>query len=631
MNTASPSADIVHLYRLDSAHCKILKTECSVCNDTTSGGQMSQDGLIIGGASGFWGEAPHATGQLLTCPGLNVLVYDYLAEITMSILARARIKDASLGYATDFVSDAMAVNLPAIAQRNIKVLSNAGGVNPQACADALRCVVDKAGLDLKIAVVEGDDLLARVGEFSGRTEMFDGTPFPDTEKIASVNAYLGAFPVAAALEADADIVITGRCADSALALAACIHHFGWTASDHDLLAQGSLAGHLLECGPQATGGNFTDWEQAGNLADIGYPVAEIATDGRFIVSKPPDTSGIVSPASVGEQMLYEIGDPQAYLLPDVICDFSNVTLRPAGTDRVDVSGARGRAPTGRLKVSATFMDGYRAGLVVQFNGRDARRKAEVFAAAGLKRANRKLKALGAPDYTDSCVELFGGRPPGSNDEEITLKTAVRHADARAVGLFLKEITGAALATPPGLHFFTGGGRPKPSPVVRLFSFLVDSADVPVRVVLNGQDTGYEAPAIEPRNDEVADRPEPPGVAGGEDLVPVRLESLAWARSGDKGNDANIGVLARRPDYFPFIWQALEETAVAAAFAPHLKGGVDRYYLPGIHGMNIVLHDVLGGGGIASLFNDAQGKGFAQKLLALPVPVPRALASGGGGS
>ncbi|MCP4319297.1 MAG: DUF1446 domain-containing protein [Hyphomicrobiales bacterium] len=585
---------------------------------------MSKDNLIIGGASGFWGEAPHATGQLLTYPGLNFLVYDYLAEVTMSILARARMKDAAFGYATDFVSDAMAGNLTAIAENDVKVLTNAGGVNPQACADALHAVVEKAGLDLKIAVVEGDDLIARAGEFSGQTEMFDDTAFPGANTIASINAYLGAFPVAAALDAGADIVITGRCADSALALAACIHHFGWSRTDHDLLAAGSLAGHLLECGPQATGGNFTDWEQSGNLAEIGYPVADMKADGTFTIAKPPHTSGLVSPASVGEQMLYEIGDPQAYILPDVICDFSDVSIRQTGADRVEVNGARGRPPTGRLKVSATYMDGYRAGFVFQFNGRDARKKARAFVEAGLERARHRLKALGAPDFTEASVELFGGRPPDGNFEEITVKAAVKHADARAVGLFLKEMIGGALATPPGLHFFTGGGRPKPSPVVRLFSFLIDTDDVPVRVSLDGRDTGYEAPPSDVRNDSVPDRAELPQAGGGGDLLTLRLEDLAWARSGDKGNDANIGVIARRPDYLPWIWQALDEPTIAGAFAPYLKGGVERFGLPGIHGMNILMHDVLGGGGVASLLNDAQGKAYAQKLLSLPVALPRTL-------
>lgn len=590
---------------------------------------MAKPPLIIAGASGYWGEAPHATGQLLTTPGLNVLVYDYLAEITMSILARARMKDATAGYATDFVTDAMAGNLAVIAEKRVKVLSNAGGVNPHACADAVRALVEKAGLDLTIAVVEGDDLLPDVAEFTGRTEMFDGSAFPEPDKVASINAYLGAWPVAAALDAGADIVITGRVADSALALAACLHHFDWSATEYDLLAAGALAGHLLECGPQATGGNFTDWEQAENLADIGYPVAEIAADGTFVVTKPPRTAGIVSPASVGEQMLYEIGDPQAYVLPDVICDFSGVDLRQDGPDRVLVSGARGRPPTGRLKVSATFLDGYRAGQVLQFNGRDARAKARAFVEMGLARARRRLKALGAPDYVDTSIELFGGRPPDSDDEQITVKVAVRHADARAVDLFLKELIGGALATPPGLHFFTGGGRPRPSPVMRLFSFLVDAAGVSVTVTLDDRDIGYRMPVLTPRDDVVPSRPPVPvAQVDGAETVTRRLEDLAWARSGDKGDDANIGVMARHAALLPWIWRALDETAVSDAFRPWLKGDVERFYLPGIHVMNIVLHAALGGGGVASLLNDAQGKSYAQILLSLPVELPAALAEEG---
>ena len=587
---------------------------------------MAATPLIIGGASGYWGEAPHATRQLLTTPRLNVLVYDYLAEITLSILARARMKDAAAGYATDFVTDAMAANLAEIAQKGVKVLSNAGGINPHACAEAVRKRVEEAGLDLKIAVVTGDDLLPRAADFSDRTEMFTGSAFPERGKLASINGYLGALPAAAALDAGADIVITGRSVDSALALAACIHHFGWKTTECDLLAAGSLAGHLLECGPQATGGNFTDWEQAGHLADIGYPVAEIAADGGFVVTKPPHTAGIVSPASVGEQMLYEIGDPQAYILPDVVCDFSEVSLTQEGPDRVSVSGARGRPPTARLKVSAIFKDGYRAGQLFHFNGRDARAKARTFVDIGLERARKRLKALGAPDYDDVSIELFGGKPPDRDDEQIAVKAAVRHADARAVGLFLKELVGGALATPPGLHFFTGGGRPRPSPVMRLFSFLIDAADVPVSVTLDGEDIGYRAPAPKPRDDVVPPPPTPPQALGDDgEIVTRRLEDLAWARSGDKGDTANIGVIARRAEFLPWIWRALDDEAVVAAFEPWLKGRIERFYLPAIHAMNIVLHASLGGGGVASLLNDAQGKSYAQILLSLPVGLPATLA------
>ncbi len=578
--------------------------------------------LIVGGACGYWGEAPHATAQLLAHPGLNVLIYDYLAEITLSLMARARAKDEAAGFAPDFVSAAMAPNLKAIAAKGVKVVANAGGLNPEACAAALRAEIAKRGLSLTVAVVTGDDLSARAGEFAGRAEMFSGAAFPAPEKIASINAYLGAFPIAAALGAGADIVLTGRCADSALVLGPCIHAFGWGAADLDRLAGGSLAGHILECGPQATGGNFTDWEAAGDISEIGYPVAEVAPDGSFTVTKPEGTAGLVTKATVAEQMLYEIGDPQAYLLPDVTADFSEVRIEAEGPGRVRVSGAKGRAPSGKLKVSATWADGFRAGYLFQFNGRDARAKAEAFAATGLARARKTLRAMNAPDYSETLVEVSGGRPGAGAYEEVLLKTAVRHEDARAVGLFLKETMGAGLATPAGLYGFTGAGRPKPSPVVRLFSFLIDAAEAPVSVSVEGEAVAFARPAPPPP--AAAPAPHEAPAAKGAATAERPLEALAWARSGDKGDAANVGIIPRRPEYLPWIRAALTDAAIRAAI-PMAKGRIERFHLPGLPAMNLLLHEALGGGGIASLRDDAQGKGYAQRLLALPVPLPAEIA------
>lgn len=581
------------------------------------------DRLVIGGASGFWGEAPHATAQLLSYPGLDVLAYDYLAEITMSLMARARAKDPGLGYAPDFVSAAMTPNLKAIAAKGVKVVSNAGGLNPPACAEALRAEIAKQGLALKVAVVTGDDLIARAADFADRREMFSGEAWPNDKTIASANAYLGAFPVAAALSAGADIVVTGRCVDSAVTLGACIWKFGWNASDLDQLAGGSLAGHILECGPQATGGNFTDWVDAGDLADIGYPIAEIAADGSFDVTKPEGTSGLVSRGTVAEQMLYEIGDPQAYELPDATCDFSEVAIEDTGEYRVRVTGAKGRAPTGALKVSATYIDGFRAGYEFEFNGVNARAKARAFAEAGLKRAREKLRAMNAPDFTEVCIQATGGRPGEGPYEEAHVKTAVRHPDARAVGLFLKETMGVGLAAPPGLHGFTGSGRPKPSPVVRLFSFLIDAAEAPASVSLDGESVAFTSPAPPPP--APAPAPHAPPEAAGDDLVSVPLEALAFARSGDKGDKANIGVIARRAEYLPWIWAALNEATVREALHGFAKGRIEKFYLPGSHSLNILAHEALGGGGVASLLSDAQGKGYGQMLLATPIAIPRAIA------
>ncbi len=593
--------------------------------------------IKIGGASGYWGDSDMALPQFLKAANseksrLDYIVFDYLAEITMSIMARQRAKDPAQGYAADFVSAVLKPHLKEIAHQGVKILSNAGGVNPRACGEAVRAAVKAAGLDLKVAIVEGDDLLGRAQEFAGVQEMYSGEAFPAPEKLASINAYLGAFPIAEALKRGADIVVTGRTVDSAVTLAACIHAFGWTREDVDRLAAGSLCGHILECGAQATGGNFTDWQTvAETLWNIGYPVAEISADGSFTVTKPADTGGAVTVGTVGEQMLYEIGDPQAYLLPDVVCDFSQVKLEQAGADRVKVSGARGLPASDSYKVSATYEDGFRTGSVSFFYGDDAPARARLYANSALRRARAKLRALNAPDYDEVLIEvmgdesLFGAEARRTDARDVALKVAVKHRDQRAAGLILKELTGHGLAAPPGLSGFAGG-RPSPSPVVRLFSFLIPKADVPIRLVLDTEEIslGAEPGArFDPASVCRPIAPDTPKIDS--DVVNVPLVRLAFARSGDKGDNANIGILPRDPNYAPFIWAKLTEEEVARRFAHYLKGKVERFFMPGTGAINFLLHNVLGGGGVASLRNDPQAKGYSQILLQTPIPVPRAMA------
>ncbi|MCB1843716.1 MAG: DUF1446 domain-containing protein, partial [Halioglobus sp.] len=599
--------------------------------------------LHIGGASGFWGDAARATPQLLAHAGLDYLVYDYLAEITLSIMARARAQDDSKGYATDFISAAMRPNLQRIAESGVRVVSNAGGVNPQACVAALRAEIAAQGLTLRVACVSGDDLFSRREAFAaaGITDMFSGEPFPPPEQVLSINAYLGAFPIAQALALGADIVVTGRCVDSAVTLGACIHAFGWGRDDYDALAMGSLAGHILECGPQATGGNFTDWEQVPDLARIGYPIAEISADGSFVCSKPAGSGGLVTVGTVSEQMLYEIGDPQAYILPDVVCDFSGAQLAQVGENRVQVSGARGYPAPSHYKVSATFADAFRGGTYLTFYGIDADRKARALGAAVLEAARASLQSFGLHDFLETSIELIGSESQyGAFSElhgsrEVAMKIAAKHRDAAGIGILLKEAVGLGLATPPGLSGFAGS-RPAPSPVVRLFSFTTEKSAATVSIELDGEQFACEdmseQPATAAENAAHAHAPprppEPePGVA--HDGVEVPLVKLAWARSGDKGNKANVGVIARRAEYLPWIWASLTEDVVAERFAHFLAssaaGSVERVLLPGSHAVNFLLHDVLGGGGVASLRNDPQGKGYAQLLLSCPVTVPAALA------
>ncbi|NND82244.1 MAG: DUF1446 domain-containing protein [Gammaproteobacteria bacterium] len=596
---------------------------------------MSDKIINIGGASGFWGDAARATPQLIASGQLDYIVYDYLAEITMSIMARARAKDASKGYALDFVSVTMAGNLSDIAAQKIKVISNAGGVNPAACAAALRAEIDRQGLALTVACVLGDDLISQRAELAARgiTEMFSQESFPDLAKVQSINAYLGAFPIAEALSQGADIVITGRSVDSAVTLGACIHAFGWQADQYDQLAMGSLAGHILECGPQATGGNFTDWEQAGDLENIGYPIAEVSASGEFVCTKPAGTSGLVSRGTVAEQLVYEIGDPQAYLLPDVACDFSGVQLAEIGPDRVRVSGAVGYPSPPTYKVCATYADEFRGGTYLSFYGIEADRKARALGETLFRAANRSLNERGLPPLSETSIELIGAESQYGEfaeidgSREVAMKVAAKHPSADGIAVFLREASGLGLATPPGLSGFQGG-RAKPSPVVRLFSFALPKQEV--QVVVDMGEKQFPVSCVGP----CGDYPEParssaPDAEAADDLVSVPLVQLAWGRSGDKGNKANIGIIARREEYFPYIAAALSIDAVAQRFAhfldpktpPTANAAVERFVLPGLPALNFLLHAVLGGGGIASLRNDAQGKGYAQLLLQMPVSIP----------
>jgi len=590
--------------------------------------------IRIGGASGFWGDSDLALPQLLAAGGLDYIVFDYLAEITMSIMARSRAKDPKLGYAVDFV-EAIKNNIHKIAKAGVKIISNAGGVNARACGDAIQGLIKEAGLELKVATITGDDLSDRAAEFTEYKEMFSCTAFPGPDKVASINAYLGAFPIATALERGADIVITGRCVDSAVTLGACIHEFSLTPDDLDALAGASLAGHIIECGPQATGGNFTDWEETeSGLADVGHPIVEITQDGAFDVVMPEGTGGMVTTATVGEQMVYEIGDPQAYILPDVVCDFSDVTLVQAGENRVCVTGAKGFPAPNTYKVSATFEDGWKITTLWFYIGEDASKKALSFARSALIRASRKLRALNFDDYDVTAVETFGDESHYGayrsidNAREVALKLAVKHQSREACFVLLKEATGLALAAPPGLALYAGG-RPKPSPIIRLFSFLLPKNGVSVTVDIEGEKIDHIAEAGVKFDPSEIVRADAPVTKQDLDLAEAPLIKFARARSGDKGNKANIGVIPRQIEHAPWIWASLNEEEIARRFAHFTDKSaadqpVERFFMPGTGAMNIVLHDVLGGGGMASLRNDPQGKSYAQILLQTPVRAPRAI-------
>ena len=599
---------------------------------------MTKDLLKIGGASGYWGDASQATEQLLKHDDLDFIVYDYLAEITMAILARVKAKDQSAGYATDFISEAMVPNLSRISETSTKIISNAGGVNPSACAMLLREKIAEQGLSLKVAVIEGDNLLPNIDSIFdlNPTEMFSGSEFPDKAKIGSINAYFGAQPIVKALEKGADIVVTGRCVDSAVTLAACMYNFGWPSDDFDLLSAGSLIGHLLECGTQITGGNFTDWKSIkGTFDQIGYPIAEIEKDGKAYITKAKDTGGVVSFGTVAEQMLYEIGDPENYLLPDVNCDFSQVEIKEIERDRVYVSGARGKPPSESYKVCLTYEAGFRGGHLFGFYGSDATDKANAFAKAAISRSRYSLEKKNLEPFIEESVEIigsgsqFGTQKNTQDSNEVFAKIAVKHESPKGVGIFLKDATGLGLSSPPGLSGFAGA-RPKPSPILSLFSFLYKKENISFTL----QYDNFPSEPIIINNLVNLPSPNAPGISLKPNfsnldeeghLREVCLEDIAWGRSGDKGNKANVGIIARHPNLLPYIWETFSENKIADIFSHFLENDkVDRHFLPGISGINFVLHEVLGGGGTSSLRNDPQGKGYAQILLSCKIKIPENL-------
>ncbi len=620
---------------------------------TTTGKSSIRNTIRIGGASGFWGDSSVGAPQLVQLGNVDYVVFDYLAELTMSVLAAARLKNPDLGYATDFVTVTMKAILKDVVAKNIKIVSNAGGMNPHACAAALRAIAAEQGVAISIAVVEGDDVLPLIPVLreKGIKELQSGALQHGIlpERLLSANAYLGAAPIKQALDAGALVVITGRCVDSAVTLGVLMHEFDWafdgSQGDLDKLAQGSLAGHLIECGCQATGGLHTDWQDVPDWANIGYPVLTCSADGSFTVEKPPHTGGLVSVATVAEQLVYEIGDPANYLLPDVVCDFTQVQLEQIGEHQVSVHGARGKAPTSYYKVSATYAHGFRCSGQLTIVGLDAVAKAQRTGEAILARTRRLLQDAGLKDYGDSLIEVLGAEscygPHKSaqvqTSREAVLRLTVTHSSKDALQLFAREIAPAGTSWSPGT---TGaGGRPSPSPMIRQYAFLLDKSVLQPAVVMDGERKLVEIVS----HSATSVRPEPfdglrtgpvEGLQGfrqaqperdlDKETIAVPLIQLAYARSGDKGDTSNIGIIARQPAFLPYIKAAVTEASVAAWLVHLVKGRVTRFDLPGIHAVNFVCEQALGGGGMSSLRNDPLGKGMAQMVLDMPVKIAKHL-------
>jgi hypothetical protein len=443
--------------------------------------------IRIASGQGFWGDLQRAPRDQVTRGPVDYLVMDYLAEVTMSILQKQKRRDPALGYARDLVTVLRDI-LPTLRERSIRVITNGGGVHPHACRDALWTVARELGITgLRIGVVSGDDLLDRLDPLAASgiplAHMDTGAPLASVrDRVVSANVYFGAWPIVEALRQGADIVITGRTTDTGLTLAPMIHEFGWGAEEWDRLAAGTVAGHILECGAQATGGNFSgDWRAVPDLADVGFPIAEASPDGTVIITKHAGTGGRVSIATVTEQLVYEIGDPRRYITPDCIADFTSIHLEQEGPDRVRMSGVRGAPATPTYKVSVAYHDGYTAVGTLTYSWPDALDKAR--AAEGILR--RRLGTLGL-QFDEIRAEYVGvnachgplATPPAPLNE-VVLRVGVRGHDRDAVEKFGMELAPLILTGPPSVTGFAGG-RPKPSDVIAYWpALLPKSAATPV--------------------------------------------------------------------------------------------------------------------------------------------------------
>jgi hypothetical protein len=450
---------------------------------------MKNESVLIGNGQAFWGDSVLGPVGLVEGGPLHYLTLDYLAEVTMSIMQKLRSRNPSAGYATDFVS-LLARILPVCRDRGIKIVANAGGVNPEACREATIEVVRSLGLHgLRIGIVRGDDILDRIGQLVAHGEAFDHLDTGDhldsvLPRILSANVYIGARPIADALDQGADIVITGRAADPSLTVGPLLHEFGWNDDDVDYIAAGTVAGHIIECGAQCTGGNHTYWREIPDLAAIGYPIVDFTSNGDFAVTKHPGTGGRVDISTVTEQLAYELGDPESYISPDVVADFTSIQLHQDGQDRVSVSGVRGRPPTDTYKVSLAYRDGYKVVGQLTIAGPDAVEKADLCASILLDRLAIDGIRL---DPADCCFEKLGtnvcheGIAAAPNDPaELVLRIAARSSDPNTLDRLAAEIAPLVASGPPGLTGFASG-RPKTTDVVGYWPALVRKSLIEIDV------------------------------------------------------------------------------------------------------------------------------------------------------
>lgn len=585
----------------------------------------------IGNAHGFWGDRLEAAGEMLALePELDFLTLDLLAEVSMSVLALQRSRDPGSGWPRDFIEILQGIAPYWRSGGRCRVITNAGGLDPLGCARACQEALKADGCPQRVvAAVTGDDVLEQVCRAEIDDELLrnldTGAPISTVRnQLVTASAYVGSGPIAEALSRGADLVITGRVADPSLTVAACAHWFGWQCDQWDRLAGATVAGHLIECGTQVTGGISTEWLEIPHAGRSGFPIVEVDEDGGCVVTKPRGTPGRVSARTVKEQLVYEIADPDAYLSPDVTASFLSLQVEDEGNDRVRVWGARGRPAPPTYKISATYRSGFRAQGQLTIFGADAVAKARRVGQAVLDRLSQS--GLSPRESIVECLGAGACRPQGLTPDaaaratEIVLRIAVADDSHETVERFTRELMPLVTAGPQGTTGYAEG-RPRVHPMFRFWPCLIERARVHAQVTLLGSpDPEWHAPRHEARGDRTTPQHAAPFVPRGVPPSnvppgkPKRLGDIAYARSGDKGIHANIGVIARRPEDFARVCRDVTAERVAAYFQIADAGRISRFELPNLAAVNLVIHGILAN----PLRADAQGKALGQVLLEMPL-------------
>jgi hypothetical protein len=581
--------------------------------------------IRIANCSGFYGDRLSAAKEMVDGGPIDVLSGDWLAELTMLILARTQAKRPGGGFARSFVAQMEQV-MGTCLDRGIKVVSNAGGLDPAGCAEAVAQVAAKFGLAPTIAYVHGDDLLARLDELVAAGIDLDhfetGAPIGDTSRFITANAYLGCWGIVEALQRGADIVITGRVTDAAVVCGPAAWHHGWARDDWDALAGAVVAGHIIECGAQATGGNYSFFTEVPGMTRVGFPWAEIAHDGSCVIGKHDGTGGEVSIGTVTSQLLYEIGSP-AYLGPDVTARFDTIRLEQVDTDRVLVSDTKGEPPPSTLKVAMNEVGGYRNDMSVALTGLDIEAKAAL-----IEEAFWVACPYAPADFASVTTRVIRtDKPdPGSNEEAVALwRITLKDADERKVGRAIADaVTELALATIPGM-FGVGGGRAGGAAYGVYRPAKVPAELVPQYVVvLDGGHTVVDSVApstsAAPIEFDEGQRGAPPSGP----TVSAPIGRVVGARSGDKGGNANLGVFARSDTAWAWLDEFLTVDVLRRLLPETAPLAIDRHRLPALRSLNFVIHDLLQEGVAASTRQDAQAKSLGEWLRSRVVEIPEAL-------